>query len=238
MGVPYLPTLTYQYVARPKSLDAEINLKNRLLIIDGNSMMYYIYDKAVKDDKKLPMKNQLTKTPFGYDGYRKILYEVFSQFKNKCAGVTVVFDGVYQRHKRRRADPERTSSIRYAPLSGCGNRKPSLFKHQMNGVLKDLGIERINARGEADPMIVALAKERNAVVVAGDSDYHLYDLSQGYVPLRYLDLKQLRGPVYQMQDVFEGMSPRAVALWASLIGYDFVSLEDLKVRLIYLHIPF
>lgn len=238
MGIPYLSTFIYQYLARPTSSGPAVNLRDQSVIIDGNSMMYFIYDKVVKDDQNQPKKDQLAKTQFGYDGYRQVIFDIFSSFTKKYATVTVVFDGVYERHPRRRQDPNRESSIRFNSPNGCGNRLPSLFDNLLKCVLRDLDIELIVARGEADPMIVALAEARNAYVVAGDSDYHLYALKQGYVPLRSMRFEQLKGSLYQMDDVFEGMDARAVALWASLIGYDFVSLEDLQVRLIRLRIPF
>ena len=232
MGIPYLPTLIYKYAVRRIFSTTPVNLADESVIIDGNAAMYFIYDKVVADDKTRAKKDQLTKTPFAHDGYREMIRELFLPMREKCESVTFVFDGVYERHPRRRQDPERTISTCSASPNGCRNRLPLLFKHQLENVLKELGVELIVARGEADPMIVALAKERNAYVISDDSDYLLYEFNRGYVPLRSLNFKELRGPRYRMENVFRDMDARAVALWASLIGYDFVSFEDLQVRLI------
>ncbi|CAF3003978.1 unnamed protein product, partial [Rotaria sp. Silwood2] len=40
----------------------------------------------------------------------------------------------------------------------------------------------------------------------------------------------LKGPLYQMNDVFTGMDNSGVALWAALVKYDLVTLPDLQVR--------
>ncbi|CAF4948833.1 unnamed protein product, partial [Rotaria sp. Silwood1] len=91
-----------------------------------------------------------------------------------------------------------------------------------------MDIELYVARGEADPMIVQLAQDRGAYIVAADSDYNLYELSMGYVPLKFFNLKRLEGPLYQLKDFFTGMDARDVGLWASLIKYEFVDLKKLQ----------
>ena len=234
MGIPYLFSLINNYPGLSTSPPQRVDLKGRAVIVDRNSTMYAIYDQAVIDDKTRSKTEQVTKTPFGYDKYRKLLYDLFFQLREKCTTVIVVSDGVYRRHPRRRSDPDRMSSLRFAALSENGNQLPALAKCTFDSVLNELDMHTIVARGEADPMIAEKARTEEAYVVADDSDYHLYDLLQGYVPIRSLNVKQLKGSLYQRQNVFEGMDAREVALWATLIGYDFVSWDNLQVRLIHL----
>ena len=236
MGFPYLYTFFYHYPWLTDSPPKRVNLKRQTIIVDGNSTMYSIYDKAVNDDRTRMKTEQVTKTPFGYEKYGNLLHEVFSQFRHKCKKVIVVFDGVYRRHRHRRSDPERMSSLRFAALNQHGTQLPSLFEDKFKSVLSELDMDVIVARGEADPMIAALAEDLNAYVVAGDSDYHLYNLKQGYVPLRFLDFEQMEGSLYQTEDIFGVVDSYAVPLWTSLIGYDFVSWDNLQVRLICLHL--
>ncbi len=85
------------------------------------------------------------------------------------------------------------------------------------------------ARGEADPVIVRMARENDAYIVSCDSDYHLYQLSQGFVSLWYLNLETLTGPSFQLADVFGTIGAKGAALWATIIGNTFVSFEQLQV---------
>jgi hypothetical protein len=230
MGIPYLSTFLYDYAAVPES-GTRVDLKGKRAIGDGKSAMYFTYAKVVENDKKRIKQAQLTKTPFGYDGYREMIRELFLPMQEKCESVIFVFDGVYRRHPRKREDPDRTSSIRFASLNGGKNGLPALFEHLLKNELREMGISVVVAHGEADPMVAELAESQQAFVVAGDSDYHLYKLTQGYVPLRYLNTKQLKGPLYCRQDTFGRMDTDEVALWASLIGYDFISLELIRFRI-------
>jgi hypothetical protein len=96
-------------------------------------------------------------------------------------------------------------------------------------VLHDLNIKVHIAPGEADPMIVQMARKRDAYIVARDSDYFLYGDTKGYVPLDKLEFPTLQGEYYYMQDVFQDMTQRGVALWATTIAYDFITLDVLQV---------
>ncbi|CAF2738503.1 unnamed protein product [Rotaria sp. Silwood2] len=182
----------------------------------------------LKDEKSQDRNQLLTNIPFNYDGYWNFIYKVLTKFNQECSDVLVVFDGVFKHNANRRPDPDRTSSLRFIEFKASQNQLPSLFRCEFIDILRELDIGVNVARGEADPMIVRLAQDRNAYVVAADSDYHLYDLPQGYVPLKFLNLRALKGPLYQMNDVFAGMDIRGVALWASLIKYNFVALTNLQ----------
>jgi hypothetical protein len=68
MGIPFAPSLIYDYLIQSIDHLKQVNLKNQYVIIDGNSFMYFIYKTIVIDDKKKQASQQLTRTPFGYDG--------------------------------------------------------------------------------------------------------------------------------------------------------------------------
>ncbi|CAF3973909.1 unnamed protein product [Rotaria sp. Silwood1] len=227
MGPHYLHTFGYNYLAPPQS-HRRINLKRQSIIIDANSFMYFIYDQILNEAERDNRNHDSTNTLFDYNGYWDYLREVLIKFKNNCSSVLVVFDGVYKKNANRRPDPQRTSSSRYVEFNNKQNQLPSLFRHVFIDNLREMDIELYVARGEADPMIVQLAQDRGAYIVAADSDYNLYELSMGYVPLKFFNLKRLEGPLYQLKDFFTGMDARDVGLWASLIKYEFVDLKKLQ----------
>ena len=231
MGPHYLRTFAYQYLAAPRSHSKRVNLYKQSIIIDANSFMYFIYDKMLNDDTTRVADQRLTNNPFGYDGYWRLLHDMFDEFKTKCSNVLVVFDGVFKRKVRRRPDPERTSSSRFAEFIATQHQLPSLFRQEFINILNELDISVLVARGEADPMIVQLAYDRDAYVIAEDTDYLLYNLQHGYVPLHYLNLENLKGPLYQSNDIFQGMDAAGIALWTAIVKYDFVKLPELLVRI-------
>ena len=231
MGPHYLRTFAYQYLAASCSHSKRVNLHKQSIIIDANSFMYFIYDKMLNDDKTKVQNQRLTNNTFGYDGYWRLLHDMFGEFKTKCSDVLVVFDGVFKRNVRRRPDPERTSSFRFADFIATQHQLPLLFGQGLIDTLKNLDIGVVFARGEADPMIVQLAYERDAYVIAEDTDYLLYNLEHGYVPLHFLNLQNLKGPLYQSNDIFQGMDAAGVALWTVIVKYDFVKMLELTVRI-------
>jgi hypothetical protein len=228
MGIPFFPSLVYDYLIQSPDHLEHINLINKKVIIDANSFVHVTYKTMVIEDSKKPMAQRLTGTPFGYDGCWKKFRDTLSLFKEKCSDVTVVFDGILKSNSRRRPDPYRPCNS-YFVDDKEQKRLPTLLRLEFIGLLHDLNIKTLVAEGEADSFIVGMARKNNAYIVSYDSDYHLYELPQGFVSLRYLDLKTLVGPCFKMTNVFDGMNKEGVALWATLIGNNFVSFDKLQV---------
>jgi hypothetical protein len=149
-------------------------------------------------------------------------------FKEKCSNAIVIFDGIKKSKPYERPNPYRPNSL-YSSDDEEEERLPSLLRHELLIILRQLEIKIIVARGEADPFIVRMAEKEKAYVVAYDSDYHLYQLSQGFVSLRYLNLKSLIGPSFQLADIFGHIYKAGVALWATVIANKFLTFDELKV---------
>jgi hypothetical protein len=228
MGIPFFSSLIYGYLIQSTDHLKQINLTKKNVIIDGNSFMYFIYKTIVIEDRKKQMNQRLTGTPFGYDGCWKKFRDTLCLFKKKCSTVIVVFDGILKSNPYRRPDPYRPCNS-YFVDDEEQKRLPTLLRHQFMNILRELDIDIVVARGEADPLIVGMAQKKTAYIVAYDSDYHLYPLFQGFVSLRYLDLKTLIEPCFRMADVFGRINGKGVALWATLIGNNFVSFDKLQV---------
>jgi len=179
-----------------------------------------------REEKNKSITERITATNLGYDGLSEEFRSILKQFKDKCANVDVVFDGIFESNKHRRTDPKRDSTIQF---NNSRSRLPPLLHDQFVSILHDLNIKVHIAPGEADPMIVQMARKRDAYIVARDSDYFLYGDTKGYVPLDKLEFPTLQGEYYYMQDVFQDMTQRGVALWATTIAYDFITLDVLQV---------
>ena len=179
-----------------------------------------------REDTNKPITERITATKFAYDSLSEKFRSILKQFKDNCANVYVIFDGIFESNKYRRPDPKRDSTVQF---NNSRSRLPPLLHDQLMSILHDLNIEVHIAPGEADPMIVKMARKRDAYIVARDSDYFLYGTTKGYVPLDTLAFPTLKGKYYYMQDVFQDMTQRGVALWATTITYEFISLDDLQV---------
>ena len=230
MGYGYFCTFVYKYLAPPKHHGNWIELKRRRIIVDANSFLFYIYDQILQEPERKQLNEaRLTNTSFMKKSYWKEIENFFSKL-GKDSNVTVVFDGIFKSHKDKRPDPHRYSSERFSALLREQNQLPVLFREQFMSILGKLKIDVRVARGEADPMVASLAKQEGACVLAWDSDYHLYDLPEGYVPLRHLDRDKLHGPLYRMRDVFSELDASGAGLFAAVVGYDYISFEQLEVR--------
>jgi 5'-3' exonuclease len=226
MGAPYLKTLIFAYLFSKKDPFKSINLTNKNVIIDGYSFFYFIYYMVKEEDKNKSLTERITTNKFAYDGLSEKFREFLKRFKDHCENVCVVFDGSYEPNQYRRPDPQRDSSVRF---NRSRSRLPPLMHDQLMSIVHDLNIKVRIAPGEADPMIVQMARNRDAYIVARDSDYFLYGATNGYVPLDTLDFSTLQGKYYHMEDVFQGMTQQGVALWATTIIYGFVKLDVLQV---------
>ncbi|CAF1356837.1 unnamed protein product [Adineta ricciae] len=225
MCFSFFPTLVNDYIFVNNDTSKWINLKGQKIIVDGYSFFYYMYYEAQIEDQDKCMVERKTISQFSYDGLWEKFQDRLKRLKEHCEEVLVVLDGVFHRHERRRSEPERESSVKFNHSS---NGIPTLLREELRSVLKSLDIDVFVAPGEADPMIVRMAREHHAYILARDSDYHLYELPTGYIPLPTLDFSTLQGKYYQMKDVFQKLTQRCVALWATTIAYDFISLDDLE----------
>jgi hypothetical protein len=226
MGIPYFTTFIYQYLFSNKKRFKSIDLTEHNVIIDGYSLFYFTYYTIKREDKDKSRAEQITTNILAYDGLSERFRDILKQFKDNCKNINVVFDGSYELNRRRRPDPTRDSSIQF--VTGRG-RLPPLLHDQLMSILRELDIKVHIAPGEADPMIVKMAREHDAYIVARDSDYFLYAATKGYVPLDRLEFPTLEGEYYHMQDVFQDMMQQGVALWATTIMYDFINLDVLQV---------
>ncbi|UJR29476.1 hypothetical protein I4U23_010688 [Adineta vaga] len=189
-----------------------------------------MYSEIQNEDKNKSMNERKTTNQFSYDGFWKNFQDRLKQLKDNCKNIIVVFDGISESNSHERKNPERESSIKFNENT---NRLPSLLYDELLSILHNLNIQVHIATGEADPTIVKMAREKQAYILARDSDYYLYELSKGYIPLQTINFSTLQGQCYHMNDVFQNMTKESVALWATTIVYDFIGFDVLQWRKIH-----
>ena len=122
--------------------------------------------------------------------------------KNSEVTPIFVFDGVnYDKDvkklkmKRRKQAIESINNVLYGPQhteQDVKNDHSILSTEVYIQALRECQgeLDLIVVDGEADPKVVALANHHKCPVLARDSDYYLYNVEYGYIPLEKLHLNE------------------------------------------------
>ena len=96
-------------------------------------------------------------------------------------------------------------------------------------VTKELGVSVLFADGEADQDVVAIANYYNYPVLANDSDYYMFDIQAGYMPLAHLNWRAqpFKLEVYKLCDFnsqFGLKDPQLSRVIPAVLGNDLIML--------------
>ena len=222
MGIPGLTTFIENYFDG-KWLKCE---PKGHLVIDGYSLCYTLYGGKID----WIHGGQ-------YWQFRQNLLEFFNSLKASGILPVVVFDGIdYKQEKqavilRRRRDNVKV--IRSQLTAGDSRRQgstvlPILAIEVFREALEEMTIPLYFADGEADPETVAMAAHYECPIVANDSDYYLFNVDHGYIPLSRLNWqeKPVSADMYmlkQLQDGYKFQDPRLARLVPAILGNDFIT---------------
>jgi len=180
MGVRGLATLVDD---NKNVLLADHKLHDTRVIIDGSNLyhfLYYHYHVAVQ---------------YGgdYDHYARKCKRFFNTLSACNIEPYVVFDGGYDPDDRKlptvleRMESRRTRAAQIC-AKGRGCILPLLAYETFTEVLKELGVAHVSCVYEADDEIATLAHKWKCPVLSNDSDFFVYGIDGGYVPLDYMNL--------------------------------------------------
>ncbi|KAL0075837.1 PIN domain-like protein, partial [Phycomyces blakesleeanus] len=111
---------------------------------------------------------------------------------------------------------------------------PPLTLEVVVQTLRELDVEVIMCRGEADGMVAELAEERDGYVVSKDSDMHVYPhLGKGYLPLDLFSIGKdpiVSGTLYQPQVLasFLRIDTSMLPLFGTLLGNDYFDIQMVR----------
>lgn len=204
----------------------------KCLVIDGNGLCYFLY-------KTIDWK-------YGgqYPEFRGAIIHFFRALLESNIAPVVVFDGIdYEHGKEEEKLRRRRSTIQdiHRELSGIRDQRPT---HKSNAkrlvyVLPALALQVLSqtlqeapeievhfADGEADPVVASLANRYNCPVLGEDSDYYIFDLKVGYIPISSLNLTSypFKGTMYRRHDFCSifAISPDLCLAVPAVIGNDFL----------------
>ena len=179
MGVKGLST----FVDNNHKLLTHHKLHDCRVIIDGNNFMYYLFLKHRVSFK------------FGgdYDQYARKCKYFFHTLRACSVKPYVVFDGGYDPDDRklptvlgRRLD--RIFNVDRISSGQHGSVLPILAIETFQQTLEELDIPHVSCEFEADREIAVLAYKWRCPVLSNDSDFFVYNLEGGVIPLEYMNL--------------------------------------------------
>ncbi|KAK3580315.1 hypothetical protein CHS0354_003550 [Potamilus streckersoni] len=213
-------------------------LHDTRIIIDGNNFYFFLYDFF-----NIPCH-------FGgdYDVFCKRVRQVFCHFRTCNISPYLVFDGGYEPSDRKLATVlDRASKRRYIAgfisHGGGGRILPLLTYEAFRKVVEEMDIPHASCVYEADDQIAALANDWNCPVLSNDSDFYIFDLKGGFIPLDYIDFNlcsvkshkevgnsgesnhYLQVKIYHTDNFvksFNGLDKTVLPLLATLLGNDYV----------------
>ncbi|RUS90241.1 hypothetical protein EGW08_002022 [Elysia chlorotica] len=157
------------------------------VVIDGNNFYHYLYEACHIQYK------------FGgdYDLYRKNVISTFQSMKECNITPYVVFDGAYFVDGRKLKTSlsravNRIKLVDSITNGYSGQALPVLAYETFIQVMVELGIPHAMCQFEADSEIATLANRLKCPVISNDSDFYIFDVEFGFLPLDYIDFRPIR----------------------------------------------
>ena len=248
MGVRGLST----FIDNNQKLLSHHRLRDTKVVIDGNNLYHFLF------------YHYRVSHQYGgdYDHYARKCKRFFTLLRKCGVEPIIVFDGGYDpddrklptiltRMRDRRGFAEQICS------TGHGTILPILASEAFRQVLVELEILHLSCDFEADDDIAILANDLDCPVMSNDSDFFVYDLKAGYIPLDYINLtlcvydtetaeecictldKELKQSEYmyipvkfyhrdKFIDIFQNKGTYVIPLLATLLGNDYLDTSDLS----------
>ncbi|XP_036414367.1 protein asteroid homolog 1-like [Colossoma macropomum] len=230
MGVQGLKT----YMEGNSDVLKRRNFRNSKLVIDGSNLYYSLY-----------FQSHLDQAHGGeYEGFEKVVSRFFANLRICTIKPYVVLDGgddisdkKFDTLKKRAED-----RIKRADALSKGRRGealPILIKNVFKQVLRKLKVPLIQCVAEADWEVAALANEWNCPVLSNDSDFYIFDIKGGFLPLfdfhwrkvtsiRQSDKKYIPASWYSVSNLcstLNCMNKQLLPIFATILGNDYAHLD-------------
>lgn len=212
----------------------EVNIEKTGLIIDGAALYYSLYYTS---DPKLDQR-----CGGDYPGFKDEVCNFFKTLQDCEVTPYVFLDGgsgpekhvqlvSRLKHKLEKAKTVAETEPDAAP-TGC-NILPPLVKDVFIEILKEKDIMFEQCLGEADPVIVSAANQKQCAVLSIDKDFYIFDVNKGFLHLDNFEWKsnkdeKIPAKLYTRSKFCEHfkLDPTLMPVFASIAGNDYSRLED------------
>ncbi|XP_039248392.2 single-strand DNA endonuclease ASTE1-like [Styela clava] len=174
MGIKGLSGFVHRY---PKPLLEDINVSDTKVIIDGSELLYFLYYESGPLDFRCGGD---------YTSFRSTIQQ-FVEVLNRCRiRPYVVFDSFKSENNIQKYLKDRTAKLGgIRELVNTGDTriraKPLLGKVVLTQTLTELDVPFIIVPGDADAKIAAIANELDAMVLASDTDFCIFEVKKGFL---------------------------------------------------------
>ncbi|CAL8248624.1 unnamed protein product [Lota lota] len=231
-----------------------MGVKGLSSLLEGNSQIYqdirFRYSKLVMDGNNLAYHLYFTSNLDQNHGGEYLAYQVqvralFTALSDCGIKPYVVMDGgsgtsdikVDTLMDRAREKVWRAHGA--AVVGRRGDILPPLILSVFEQTLRDMEVPLAKCFGEADCQLAALASEWCCPVLSGDSDFYIYDLPGGFLPLDHFQWNKVgtsRAGSYipckryttSSFCTFFNIDRQHLPVFASLAGNDYVNLKEMR----------
>uniref|UniRef100_A0A087X955 Asteroid homolog 1 n=1 Tax=Poecilia formosa TaxID=48698 RepID=A0A087X955_POEFO len=234
MGVQGLTT----YVESNRNFLQDVRFRDSRLVIDGCSLYFRLYFNYGFDQQH----------GGDYDAFACFLNEFLSALETCNIKPYVVLDGGMDPSDKKFATLRQRLQSRIKEADSiCHGRNgsvlPILVRKVFLQVLNQRGIPLVQCPAEADWEIACLARQWNCPVLTNDSDFYIFDLPAGYLPLNFFQWTNLNGKASQryipsrcyttnnLCRCFGGMNRELLPLCAVLTGNDYGAPKETETLL-------
>ncbi|KAM3873539.1 single-strand DNA endonuclease ASTE1-like [Diretmus argenteus] len=227
MGVKGLSS----FVQKNSLIYRDIRFRNNKLVIDGNNLIYLLYFRSGLDRRH----------GGEYGAFEDLIEKFIKSLRNCRVEPYVVLDGgLDPTDKKLETLKKRTKNrIQKAQNKVMGQQKkvlPPLGKLVFIQTLARLKVPMAQCFGEADIHIASLASEWGCPVLSDDSDFYIFDLPGGLLPISHFQWEVV------VQDgipckhyttssfcIFFNIQRQILPVFAALAGNDYVNLREMGV---------
>ncbi|XP_029929069.1 protein asteroid homolog 1-like [Myripristis murdjan] len=232
MGVMSLTS----FIEANSQIYRDVRFRDSRLVVDGRNLTFYLYCTAGLDQT--------------YGGEYAAFADLIKRFVKALRGCGiqpyVVLDGGDDHtHKKLETKKQRAEAIiqtahqKSQGMPTQGNILPLMYSWLFRQTLVRLEVPVVQSSSEADREVAALASEWQCPVLSKDSDFYIFDLPAGLLPIPHFQwqVAEQRGFIpckkYTASSFcsFYKIQRRVLPAFAALAGNDYVKLRDMGVYL-------
>lgn len=216
------------YVEGNRQFFTELKVRNTHLVIDGCSLYFRLYFTTGLDQIR----------GGDYDAFAKVVQRFFAALSLCKVSPFVVLDGgIDETDKKFKTLRERAQSKIHDAHSlsqgSHGNVLPLCTREVFRQVLFELGVPLVQCISEADFEIASLAHQWRCPVLTNDSDFYIFDLCGGYLPITFFEWDNVCGrtsecyipahryTINRFCSHFNHMNKQLLPLFAVITGNDY-----------------
>lgn len=232
------------YVEGNRQFFTDLKLRNTRLVIDGCSLYFRLY-----------FTTGLDQTRGGdYDEFAKVVQRFFTALASCNVSPFVVLDGgMDETDKKFKTVRERAQSKIHEAHSlsrgSHGSILPLLTREVFRQVTCELGVPLVQCISEADFEIASLAHQWRCPVLTSDSDFYIFDLCGGYLPMAFFEWGNVCGKasecfiparqftVNRFCSHFNHMNKQLLPLFAVITGNDYTHAKTTEMFFSRVNLP-